>query len=176
MINELINILYNSDYDDGGHSDDEDDKRSESEKLAFNVGMYIVGDRFNVSDLKELAREKFATAVINSWSGDDLPHIIRTIYDNTMSTNLELHSCLTSTLQKHNKALRDNEYFMEVVKTRGEFAMDLIDAWGNFGKEPLLELNNRKQVGFGLQYNKTLGHDGVVSCPHCNRGMTYSLT
>ncbi|KAL9005020.1 MAG: hypothetical protein Q9188_002169, partial [Gyalolechia gomerana] len=56
MINELINFLYNSDYDDSGHSDDEDDKRSESEKLAFNVGMYIVSDRFNVSDLKELAR------------------------------------------------------------------------------------------------------------------------
>ncbi|KAL9023299.1 MAG: hypothetical protein Q9196_007287, partial [Gyalolechia fulgens] len=166
MINELIHYLYNSDYDDGGHSDD-GGKRNESEKLAFNVGMYIVGDRFDVSNLKELAREKFAAAVVEGWSGDGLPDIVRTIYDNTLSTDRGLRDCLMSTLQKHKMALRDNEDFMEVVKTHGEFAVELIDAWGNLSKPPTLE--------FILE--RSSSHRGdVVRCPRCTRALTYSIT
>lgn len=167
MINELINYLYTCDYDDGGPSDE---KRSESKKLDFNLGMYIVGDRYNVSDLKELAREKFAVAIVDGWSGDNLPDVVRTIYEDPIATDRKLRNCLMSTLRKHKKVLRFREDFMEVVKSHGEFAVDLIDIWGVPSGQEKLTLTSGDHV------TSRFGHVGNIVCPYCKCGMTYSFT
>ncbi|KAL8840578.1 MAG: hypothetical protein Q9170_001264 [Blastenia crenularia] len=130
MINELINYLYNCDYEDGGQSDDNEERRNDSERTSINAGMYIIGDRYGLSGLRDLAKAKFAAAIIKGWEGENLPEIIRTIYENTLSTDRQLRGCLVSTLKNHIQKLYTREAFMKVVETHGEFAVDLIKVWG----------------------------------------------
>ncbi|KAL8925185.1 MAG: hypothetical protein Q9208_003690 [Pyrenodesmia sp. 3 TL-2023] len=123
----------------GADKDDEKEDRSEvkhespqqkeSQLLALNAGMYIIGDRFDLSQLKDLAKEKFSAALIGRWDKEQLPDVIRTIYEYTLPSDRGLRDCLVPTLVKHKKALRGDESFMKLVKTHGDFAVDLIDAW-----------------------------------------------
>ncbi|KAL8978830.1 MAG: hypothetical protein Q9177_006299, partial [Variospora cf. flavescens] len=165
---------------DGG-SDEEDrneggQKESESQLLVLNAGMYIIGDRFDLSHLKALAEEKFSAALIDRWDKEDLPGVIRTIYDNTMASDRPLRDRLVPVLIQHKKALRENEDFMDLVKTHGDFAVNLVDAWGQAHK---IQLGSRSRAS-SMYYNDngrnytTQGHDGVVTCPSCNAGLSYS--
>ncbi|KAI4128015.1 MAG: hypothetical protein LQ341_006727 [Variospora aurantia] len=161
---------YEGDRNEGGQ------KESESQLLVLNAGMYIIGDRFDLSHLKDLAEEKFSAALIDRWDKEDLPGVIRTIYDNTMPSNRPLRDRLVPVLIQHKKALRENEDFMDLVKTHGDFAVSLVDAWGQAQK---IQLGSRSRAG-SMYYNDvgrnytTQGHDGVVTCPSCDAGLSYS--
>lgn len=168
MVHEFLTYLYTSNYVDSGRPNNEDDKLSESERLEFNLGMYMTADRYGVNDLKELAREKFAAAIENGWSGDNLSDVVRTIYESTSSAaDSELRKRLMSTLQKHKKVLRDNEDLMKIVKTHGEFAMDLIDAWG--------KPSGQEDLRLYCHIRESFGREGSVKCPRCKFGMNYCV-
>ncbi|KAL9015440.1 MAG: hypothetical protein Q9185_007160 [Variospora sp. 1 TL-2023] len=167
---------------DGG-SDEEDrneDERKEPESqiLVLNAGMYIIGDRFDLSHLKDLAEEKFSAALIDRWDKEDLPGVIRTIYDNTMPSDRPLRDRLVPVLIQHKKALRENEDFMGLVKTHGDFAVNLVDAWGQPNSLQKIQLGSRSRASSNYYDNgrnyTTKGHDGVVTCPSCDVGLSYS--
>ncbi|KAL9602949.1 MAG: hypothetical protein Q9219_001474 [cf. Caloplaca sp. 3 TL-2023] len=185
MVDKLIQYLYTSDYSDADNyllcenttgcasesvkdsnmSDEEEGKAEsplrteEPQKLSLNAGMYIAGDRYDLSGLKDLARQKFSTALVDRWDKEDLPDVIRTIYEETLSTDRALRDSLTPTLQKHKQALREDEGFMEVVKSHGDFAVDLIDAWGSARKCETLRLSRKNYLHYGQ-------HMCSVQCNH----------
>lgn len=184
LVDKLVHYLYNFDYEDEGflleylqQDEDYEANRSgagkdrgneeqegketlqsnESQRLALHVNMYIIGDRFDLSELKDLAKEKFSAALIERWDKEDLPYVIRTIYENTLPGDRPLRDCLFPTLLQHKTALRSNEDFMDAVKTHGDFAVDLVDAWGGGKSTALPEIkltstNPRTQAFGGFSF------------------------
>ncbi|KAI4266277.1 MAG: hypothetical protein L6R35_006966 [Caloplaca aegaea] len=152
-----------SDEEDRNEGGQKERRRPESQLLSFNAGMYIIGDRFDLSHLKDLAEEKFSAALIDRWDKEDLSGVIRTIYDNTMASDRPLRDRLVPVLIQHKKALRENEDFMDLVKTHGDFAVNLVDAWGQAHN---IQLESRRRAR-GNYYNDegnytTQGHDGFT--------------
>ncbi|KAL8722652.1 MAG: hypothetical protein Q9225_000884 [Loekoesia sp. 1 TL-2023] len=145
------------------------------QRLSINASMYIIGDRYDLRELKDLAREKFSIALVDRWDKEDLPDVIRTIYENTLPTDRALRDCLVPTLQKHQRALRNDEDFMEVVKTHGDFAVDLIDAWRNPSQQQTLKLNSNQLYDYGSSVRSSVGYDGGVACPDCGQDLNYSF-
>lgn len=152
MVDKLISYFYTCDYDDcvfdfpeHNSEDNNENKREEDsnedsqersnsqtfkpEKLALNARMYVVGDMYCIEQLKLLAKAKFSAALVEGWNKEDLPEVIRFIYEKTVSSDRGLRECLVPTLIQHKQALRSDDAFRKVVETVGEFAVDLIDAW-----------------------------------------------
>ncbi|KAL9012086.1 MAG: hypothetical protein Q9173_003122 [Seirophora scorigena] len=176
-VNEEEESGWRIDEEDLNEGAKEEPDWQKSQLLALNVGMYVIGDRFDLSQLRDLAKEKFSAALIERWNQEDLAEVIRTIYDNTMPSDRPLRDCLVPTLQQNRKALRENEDFMNLVKTHGDFAVDLVDAWGNPGDLEKIQLSCRKRHNgrpYASQFFATYGHDGVVACPSCDVGLSYT--
>ncbi|KAI4202519.1 MAG: hypothetical protein LQ350_002462 [Teloschistes chrysophthalmus] len=143
MLDKLIHYLYKFDYvdDDGRQSQTQSNaQKSDTQTLAVNAGMYIMGDRYNLLELKDLAKAKFTTALQSSWDKENLPEVIRTIYDNTLPSDRGLRDCLVPIFKAHKATLRARPAFMQLVRTHGDFAVDLVDAWAG------LQPPNPKQV------------------------------
>lgn len=142
MVAKLVHYFYNFDYDDEdvvGEDDEEEQnaqKGSQSQcyepsRLATNAALYIMGDRYNVTGLKSLAKAKFTLGLANGWNSEDFPDIIRSIYENTPPADREMRGCILPTVRAHWQDLRTSEPFMEVVREMGDFGVDLIDLLTN---------------------------------------------
>ncbi|KAL8909190.1 MAG: hypothetical protein Q9207_000364 [Kuettlingeria erythrocarpa] len=150
-------------------------QQKESQLLALNAGMYIIGDRFDLSHLKDLAKEKLSAALTERWDKEDLPYVIRTIYDNTLPSDRGLRDCLVPAILQHKKALREDEDFMNIVETHGDFAVDLIDVWsgGKSSGVPKIMLTSSRLTVYG--HKSASGQNGKVNCPDCDKEQTYSF-
>ncbi|KAL8684186.1 MAG: hypothetical protein Q9224_006537 [Gallowayella concinna] len=136
FVNKLVHYLYSCDYHDSNDSKDNDQSKASSQsplagKLSTNAAMYTIGDRYNLTGLKDIAKAKFATALPNCWNKEDFPSLIRFIYENALTEDRGLRDCLAPTLIQHKQHLRSDNKFMDLVRTHGEFAVDLLDAWTN---------------------------------------------
>ncbi|KAI4087720.1 MAG: hypothetical protein LQ344_006606 [Seirophora lacunosa] len=147
-VNEEEESGWRIDEEDKNEGAKEEPEFQESQLLALNVGMYIIGDRFELSQLKDLAKEKFSAALIERWDKENLADVIRTIYDNTIPSDRPLRDSLVPTLQINKKALREDEDFMNLVRSHGDFAVDLLDALSNTGDLEGIQLS-RRLVGVG---------------------------
>ncbi|KAL8760543.1 MAG: hypothetical protein Q9184_003270 [Pyrenodesmia sp. 2 TL-2023] len=152
--------------EDTNEAEQEEPQQQDSQLLALNAGMYIIGDRFHLSQLKDLAKKKFSAALIERWDKENLPIVIRTIYENTLASDRDLHDCLVPTLLQHKKAPREAEDFMEVVKTHGDFAVDLVDVWGGekAAGNSKIKLTSKTQVldGYSWGFRNDTGKDGII--------------
>ncbi|KAL8809843.1 MAG: hypothetical protein Q9223_004556 [Gallowayella weberi] len=132
-------------------------------RLAVNAAMYTIGDRYNLNKLKDLAKAKFATALVHCWNKEEFPDTIRFIYEHTLAEDRGLRDCLAPTLIQHKRHLRSDDKFMAVVQTHGEFAVDLLDAWTdpNQLSSPMRESQRCKSCKKKFPKNKTVTLLGV---------------
>ena len=65
MVDALVDYLYCFDYTDGRQVQSAV-QSSGSNTLSINANMYIIGDKYNLRDLKPLAKQKFQTALSRS--------------------------------------------------------------------------------------------------------------
>lgn len=132
MIEKLIHYFYHFEYADDDDRGDQALSPSQGPtggSLAINAAMYIIGDRYMIGTLKDLAVAKFSAALASGWNQQDFPEVIQTIYDNTPASDRGLRDCMAPILKAHGKELQKDAAFVEVVRTHGDFAVDLIDAW-----------------------------------------------
>ncbi|KAL8737714.1 MAG: hypothetical protein Q9181_001432 [Wetmoreana brouardii] len=155
LVGKLVHYLYHFDYVDDDKSEDNDNgtkdheghpaqQSSESCALSINTGMYVMGDRYNLVALKNLARAKFSAALPSGWKQDNFPNVIRIIYDQTLTTDRGLRDRVLPVLQAHWQELRTRKAFMAVVQDHAEFAVELIEAWAKTSQ--LLEGKVVKEV------------------------------
>ncbi|KAL8870252.1 MAG: hypothetical protein Q9174_003662 [Haloplaca sp. 1 TL-2023] len=164
LIEALVDYLYSFDYEDRRQAQPSL-QSSASKTLSINANMYIVGDRYNLRELKDLARQKFQTALSKSWDKENLPDVIRTIYDNTLSSDRGLRDCLIPILQSQKTVLRAREAFMQLVSCHGEFAIDLIDAWAGLTPPNPRGVSERD---WWCENCQSSGHSDDFRCPGCN--------
>ncbi|KAI4091811.1 MAG: hypothetical protein LQ344_003915 [Seirophora lacunosa] len=100
-------------------------------RLALHMAMYVVGDRFGVPSLKDLASKKFSEPLLHdapNWEHEDLVNVIRAMYDNTPPGDHGLRGCMVPMLRRYIVELRNSEAFTELIQTYPDFAVDVIDA------------------------------------------------
>ncbi len=77
----MLQFLYKFDYHDGrGFADT-------MEPLSFNVLVYSIADKYDIQELKELAKEKFECLVKEQWVQDAFPEALRAVYGTTPGTD-----------------------------------------------------------------------------------------
>ncbi len=116
----MLLYLYKSDYpDDVGLY----------EPLILNASMYALADRYDIEHLKTLAKEKFLDLVNRHAIDDTFTGAVYVVYNSTLPSDRGLRDCIAPKMRKNWVALRKNDTFMDVVKSNGDIAIDMVDTW-----------------------------------------------
>ncbi|KAL8706227.1 MAG: hypothetical protein Q9201_000733 [Fulgogasparrea decipioides] len=132
LVDRLVHYFYHFYYDD--MSEAQLSMSPEITPLALDTNIYTMGDEYNMSDIKRLAKAKFSRALPTGWNKEEFPKVIRTIYDTTPASDCGLRDCLVLVLQAYKLELRVSREFMDLMRSHGEFAVDLVDAWANLSQ------------------------------------------
>ena len=124
MVHQMLFSFYDHDYEDD---------TSGKNPLDFNVGMYAIADKYDVSLLKDLAEMKFSAALLkyNSTMIQHLVKAIKVIYTTTLNSDRRLRQCLFPVLKTEGQSLRKDKQIEELLRSGfadGDFTMDMIDA------------------------------------------------
>ena len=111
--------------------------------MLVNARIYFVADKYDIGPLKDLAKKKFEEVVKEQWRLESFPTVIKAIYENTLPSD-SLRVCLVSVVKRHKKELRESIAFMEVVRSGGDFAADVFDAWTNDRAPAVREIDSQK--------------------------------
>lgn len=101
---------------------------SESSRVSpmlFNVKVYHIADKYDIPQLKEVAKKKFETAVKTCWQMDDFPIAITEVYSGTLKTDRGLREPLVNISTEHIDQLQEEDGFRSALESTAGFAMDL---------------------------------------------------
>jgi len=94
--------------------------------LLGNVHVYSIADKYDMPELKELAKKKFLDQVHNLPSTILYPEIIRLIYEPTPSSDRGLRDAASQTFGVEIRTFMDDPTFSDVLKEIGDFGYDLL--------------------------------------------------
>jgi hypothetical protein len=97
----------------------------EGTDLRTHAQMYALADKYGISDLKELARDKFADAVDRNCYESEFSLAIRTVYASTPDDDMGLRDVVVETIREHRELLSKADV-EEVVKENTELAFALL--------------------------------------------------
>jgi hypothetical protein len=112
--------MYGFNYDSSGS------EQGRTSPILFNIKVYQIGDKYDIPNLKEQAKEKFAVAIKTCWEMDDFPVAIASAYSTTISADRGLRDLLVSTCLEHINELLRNDDFKQVLRKTLGFAADLV--------------------------------------------------
>ncbi|KAI9776086.1 MAG: hypothetical protein M1839_000599 [Geoglossum umbratile] len=119
VIEAMLHFFYRFNYDDSG------DDQGPVSPMLFNTRVYGVADKYDVSSLKTLAKEKFDKAIKTCWDMDDFTHVITETYSSTPSADRGLRNLVAKVARKHIKALLERKEFRCVLEETISFAADV---------------------------------------------------
>jgi hypothetical protein len=87
-----------------------------SAQLLLHSNLYMIGDKYDVTGLKELAREKFRRACKSFWNENDFVIAAEHAYTTTMDDDEGLRDCVKDTLIANKSILArpDVKAFLEM--------------------------------------------------------------
>lgn len=92
-VEAMIRFMYQNDYDSSG------DSETRISPMHFDVSVYRVADKYGVTALKLLSKEKFDNATSKCWDMDDFPSVVADVY-NTIECD-ELRDTVAHVSHKH---------------------------------------------------------------------------
>jgi DNA-directed RNA polymerase subunit RPC12/RpoP len=93
--------------------------------MLFNVKVYHIADKYNIPQSKDIAKEKFKTAVKACWQMDDFPITITEVYRGTLKTDQGLRDPVVIISAEHIGQLKEEDGFRRVLESTAGFATDL---------------------------------------------------
>ena len=136
IIGKMICFCYNHDYDGLVLTLD-----GENGSLMIHAKMYSIADKYDISLLKDLAKNKFKEDIQGQLRPERLVTLIETVYENTVPSDRGLRDCLTSVLKRYKNELRKDAAFMDLVRSGGDLAVDVIDAWTDYQASSLVAID-----------------------------------
>lgn len=79
-----------------------------------------------MDDLKRLAVKNFHYVLHELWISDTFVDCIQEIYNTTYKNNDQMRGLVVQTAHDHLKKLWDQNRFQDLVRTNGDFAVDLM--------------------------------------------------
>lgn len=154
IVKLMLDFLYTSDYSDvwttttlEWHSDSEGLRSSQTqdqtetkdpneivvsiEEIAYslltaNAKVYVIADVYNLPSLKELAVKKYQTAIQTEWTTSSFVDNINYLWENTMKSDSSLKKIILKFVKEHITELLDRGEFVNLIKTNGEVAIDIV--------------------------------------------------
>lgn len=96
------------------------------ESLNFNVKMYVMGDKYDIPGLKEMAKQKYGAVVIWSWNTEAFSASAEFLWENTMDTDRELRKIVIQAAKDNIGTLMRRPEFVEFMKGHGDFAVNVV--------------------------------------------------
>jgi len=97
----------------------------DTERLTVNTLMYALADKYEIEDLKALAKAKFEQAVLQDWESRAFAHAAGLAFDTTHSSDQGLRSVIVKTINQH-RELVNRESVQDLLKSGNEMAWALI--------------------------------------------------
>lgn len=72
--------------------------------------MYAMADRYEISDLKDLARTKFEVAVRQDWNSQAFACAAEQVFESTLSSDQGLRSIVVTTIDQHRELVTCDEF------------------------------------------------------------------
>ncbi|QSS56098.1 BTB/POZ domain-containing protein [Histoplasma capsulatum var. duboisii H88] len=91
--------------------------------------MYAIGEKYGISGLKSLVKEKFEAAVQHIWCGSTFYSVVRFIYG---STDGGLRDVISSLAHRNVASLKTQPDFAEMLEEFPSFTLNLL--WEMMGK------------------------------------------
>ena len=128
----LLNFIYVAEYDDYGSNGASPDNQLMA--LMINIYMYAAADKYEIQSLQELAENKFSVAIHKAaWKAPDFPELVNIVYTTTPASDRGLRDIVLKAVNEHRVELNMKKDLMEVVRTNGDFAVDLVNsAWSSW--------------------------------------------
>jgi hypothetical protein len=89
IIEKFIDFLYTQEYDDDGSKSAKKSAPEASNALHTNAALYIVGDKFGVTALETLAKEKYEKTLSASWNCILFTSSLKLLYAGTATRGLQ---------------------------------------------------------------------------------------
>jgi hypothetical protein len=126
-----------------------------SEKsLLVNAQVYIMGDKYDIGDLKKCSMGKYAEVVEHLWNTPSFPTSAKLLYDNAPQSDRLLCDVIAETAKKNISTLIHKQDFEDVMVSYGDLAVDVL-------KLVLLrEGEMEPEFGLGTKKNKKKGLRG----------------
>ena len=116
----MLEFLYTSEYDETSHItvkvDNGDNKSNnlpteadEYERLTCHVRLYAMADKYDIQDLKSLAKSKFQSSISNRWPIPFFPALVQEILHSTPHNDRGLREIITPICAEHVTELLSRE-------------------------------------------------------------------
>ncbi|KAK4032825.1 hypothetical protein C8A01DRAFT_20156, partial [Parachaetomium inaequale] len=94
--------------------------------MIFNAQVYSLSDKYMIPALKDLAKEKFRSAINTGWAMDDFPLTVAEVYSSTPEDDGGLRDLAVKVADTNIKRLLQNEQFRDLLKKSPGFAADMV--------------------------------------------------
>lgn len=94
--------------------------------LLNNVLVYALADKYDIAELRELARGKFQTGAGRLLSATEFPEIVREVYSSTPSSDRGLRDIVSQICARRGREMVENPDVNPVIVEVGDFALDLL--------------------------------------------------
>jgi hypothetical protein len=124
--------------------DSETESTLEESRLLNNVIVYAIAEKYDIFELKELAKTKFLNQADTLMSSNDYPEVIRTIYKSTPSTDRGLRDIVSRVCVTQVRELMENQDFRDVICSICDFGLDVLDGTIKHDDEQLAQVKIEK--------------------------------
>lgn len=94
--------------------------------LFTNILVYALADKFDIGTLKNVAAWKFARRIGEAWYVEDLPELVRGIYESTPETDRVLRDIISDKAAKNVREVLKDSKCVALMKENAEFTFDLL--------------------------------------------------
>lgn len=88
--------------------------------------LYIVGDKYDIPQMRELATREFITAVENNWDEATFIPLIKSIFEGTASEGNSLREGIIKATLRHIDILEERQDFKHLLKDHSSFSHQLL--------------------------------------------------
>ncbi len=121
-VQHMITFLYTGNYDAGNPdvtATDTDAKASVGPILMANTLVYSIADKYDIDNLKVLAKAKFETLASAAWDCEEFPAIVASVFDSTPDTDLGLRDIVSNICAARIDELLASETWTELIAKDG---------------------------------------------------------
>ncbi|CAK4033667.1 Hypothetical predicted protein [Lecanosticta acicola] len=130
-VRALLEYIYKSDYNGA------ETVKNNVNKMVFHVNMCFVGDKYDISELKNVSTRKFQSVIGQVKQGNELAEVSRLAYSGASAVRTICDSIVDYIFEKDLvTACSDNKQLEEAMEAYPRLAIDLIKIRGPKTKKP----------------------------------------
>lgn len=129
--NETVETEIEKSQDPSGIVDDAEehiisDRGNDQPALFSSVRVYAIADKYDIPNLKELARQRFCDWAEEKWACEDFPAIAREIFETTPNKDRGLRDVVVRLVALHADSFTKNDKSRQLIEEIGELGLSVL--------------------------------------------------